>query len=171
MIGGQLPPSPHILGVFCRNTSSWNFEIAILSKVVHRSYNKAFGIEINSQSLWVRVVCYAPGTFKVCIEGMVVYTVEESHLIKNRKFRVKVFLRIKSDTYFGGVTLDWSSEVLMPFLRVKVIRGQLTPPPLCTSYFIEKHPRSSIILCRHEYINESETIGLRLSLQDFDSYW
>ena len=30
---------------------------------------------------------------------------------------------------FGEDLLDWKSEVLVPFLRVKGIKGQLTTPP------------------------------------------
>ena len=35
---------------------------------------------------WARVVIYAHGVFKVFMEGMVEYTLQEAHLVINWKF-------------------------------------------------------------------------------------
>ena len=61
------PPPTHV--VFSQNTSSGNFEIVFLFKIIQRSYDKAVGVDINQQSLGARVVSYAAGAFKIFMEG------------------------------------------------------------------------------------------------------
>jgi hypothetical protein len=49
--------------VFSRNASNRNFETSILSKILQRSYNKAFVVDTNHQSLGARVISYSPEAF------------------------------------------------------------------------------------------------------------
>ena len=69
MIGGKLPPPLQTHVVLSRNASNRNFEISVAFKIVKISFNKAFGVETNSQSLEARVVSYAPGYLGILWKG------------------------------------------------------------------------------------------------------
>jgi hypothetical protein len=51
--------------VFSQDASNRYFETVLLFKIVQRSYNKAFEVDINHQSLRARA-------FKVLMKGMIV---------------------------------------------------------------------------------------------------
>ena len=51
--------------VFSTNASDRTFQIAIYSKIVQISYNKAFGVDRVPQSLGLRVVSYAPEAYNI----------------------------------------------------------------------------------------------------------
>ena len=76
--GNQLPPKP-----FFPNVSNKNFKIAILLKIVQRSYNKNSGVDTTHQSPWAEVVSYALGAYMGLMEGMLVLTSKRAHLIGN----------------------------------------------------------------------------------------
>ena len=75
---------PHVL--FSPSGSDRNYEIAILFQIVQRSYNKPFGIDTTRQILETNVVSYTPGYIRFFMEGVVVCSLEEAHLIGIRKF-------------------------------------------------------------------------------------
>jgi hypothetical protein len=55
--------------MFSEDASNKNFETVLLLKIVQQSYNKAFGVDTNHQSLGVIVISYAAGAFKVLMKG------------------------------------------------------------------------------------------------------
>jgi len=59
---------PHAL--FPPNTSDKNFEVAILLKIVQRSFNENSGVETTPPG--ASVVSYGQGVAIVCLEGMLV---------------------------------------------------------------------------------------------------
>jgi hypothetical protein len=61
------PPRP-----FFPNASDKNFEIAILLKIFHRSYNKNSGVEITPQGPGADVLSYALGAYMVLMDGILV---------------------------------------------------------------------------------------------------
>ena len=62
-------PPPHKHVVFPKCMSIRNFEIAILFKIVQRSYNKAFEVDTNHQSMGARVVICGPGYLRFLWKG------------------------------------------------------------------------------------------------------
>ena len=69
MIIGQPTGPLHV--VFSANASDKNFEIATCLKIVQRSYNKAIGDDRISWGRGERVLSFAPGAYKVFMEGVV----------------------------------------------------------------------------------------------------
>ena len=69
---GQLA-TPPLSPIISPNTSNQNFEISIIFSVVKRSDNSALRMKI-TRALRARVVSYAMGAHKVCIERVVVET-------------------------------------------------------------------------------------------------
>ena len=72
------PPNP-----FFPNASNKNFKIAILLKIVQRSYNKNSGVDTTHQGPGAGVVSYALGAYMGLMEGMLVLTSKRDHLIGN----------------------------------------------------------------------------------------
>jgi hypothetical protein len=62
----QLPPS----NPFFANAPDKNFEIAILLKIIQRSYNKTLVSTQPPQGPGAGVVSYAQGVYMVLMEGM-----------------------------------------------------------------------------------------------------
>ena len=62
---------PHPQAIFSANAFDKNFKKVICSKIVQKSYNKAFGVDRISQSPGVRVVIYGPGVYQALMEGVV----------------------------------------------------------------------------------------------------
>ena len=75
--------SPPPYNLFSPNASDGNFDIAICSKIVQMSRSMAFEIDTTPQSLNARVISYTPGAYNLFMEGVVVLTLEEAHLIGN----------------------------------------------------------------------------------------
>ena len=77
------PPTPTV----SLNTFNRNFEISILFSIVERSRDYVFEDDNPPPptALRARVVSYALGAFKVCIERAIVETLEGAHWIDNQK--------------------------------------------------------------------------------------
>jgi hypothetical protein len=74
---------PPLHGLFSSNPSDKNFNIAILLKIVQRSYNENSGVNTTPQGPRAGVVSYALGSYMVPMEGTLVKTSKRAHLTEN----------------------------------------------------------------------------------------